>query len=100
MNKRIALFAICFSFAVVGCSSQKSVEYPRAVDAQEKANSVYEDNKEWAKEKANKAVETAIDYAAVGTVKAGEAYDVAVEKAEEWAERLKKRAEEYRRNHK
>ena len=100
MNKHVALFTLCASLVVVGCSSQKSVEYPRVKDVQENTSTLYEENKEWAKEKAEQAAGAVVDYAAAGTVMAGEAYDAAVEKAEEWAERFKKRAEEYRRNHK
>ena len=92
-NSYCMMFVLLF---VVGCASQKSVEYPRANKAQENAHSLYEENKEWAKETA----EQVVDYAAVGAAKAGEAYDTAVEKAEDWKNRFKKQVDEYKENHK
>ena len=96
-NSYCMMFALLF---VVGCASQKSVEYPRTDKVQENAHSLYEENKDWAKETAVKAVDTTIDYAAAGAVKAGEAYDAAVEKAEDWKNRFKKRVDEYKENRK
>ena len=88
-NSYCMMFALSMLF-VVGCTSQKSVEYPRA--RVQDAHSLYEENKEWAKETA----EQVVDYAAVGAAKAGEAYDTAVEKAEDWKNRFKKQVDEYK----
>lgn len=92
-NSYCMMFALSMLF-VVGCTSQKSVEYPRA--RVQDAHSLYEENKEWAKETAEQVVNTTVDYAAVGAAKAGEAYDVASEKAEDWKNRFKKRVDEYK----
>ena len=94
-NSYCMMFALSMLF-VVGCASQKSVEYPRANKVQENAHSLYEENKEWAKETAEQVVNTTVDYAAVGAAKAGEAYDVVSEKAEDWKNRFKKRVDEYK----
>ena len=94
MNKNcniVAAFVFCASFAIVavGCSSNQSqnhVRYPGVIERIDNAQESVSSIKEWGKEKAGQVV----DYAAVGAVKAGEAYEAAAEKVEELSGRFKK----------
>ena len=98
----VMAFVLCASLSVVGCARESYVRYPNAErvkeDIHQSTSSLYEENKEWAKEKAEQIVNTAVDYAAVGAVKAGEAYDAAAEKARELKERFKNQVKDYQEN--
>jgi len=78
--KSIVVFAI-LSISICACAHENSgrADYPTrtrhaveqtADDAQESTYSLYEENKEWVKEKAAQAADTVVDYTAAGVAKA------------------------------
>lgn len=90
----VVMFAMVLSLVACAHENDGRVEYPtrarhqveRTVEgAQDSTSSLYEENKEWVKEKASQVADVVVDYSAAGVAKAIELKDDFKNKVEKYS---------------